>query len=71
MKHDIPKWVNQRYYQRQDETRAPIRDDEAVLRDSAEEDAGMFWFVLVIVWLFFMIAVTVYDNIQLTNLLTR
>lgn len=71
MKHEIPRWVNSAYDRRRSEQAAEIvkAGTEEAAYDA--QDFGMFWILAVIVWLFFMIAATVYDNIQLMHLLTQ
>lgn len=71
MKNEIPRWVNSAYDRRRSEQaveRVKPRLEEAAYDT---QDVGMFWILAVIVWLFFMIAATVYDNIQLMRLLTK
>lgn len=71
MKHEIPRWVNSAYDRRRSEQAAEIVKPGTEEAAYDTQDAGMFWILAVIVWLFFMIAATVYDNIQLMHLLTQ
>lgn len=71
MKHEIPRWVNSAYDRRRSEQAAEIVKPGIEEAAYDAQDFGMFWILAVIVWLFFMIAATVYDNIQLMHLLTR
>lgn len=71
MKHEIPRWVNSAYDRRRSEQAAERVKPGAEEAAYDTQDVGMFWILAVIVWLFFMIAATVYDNIQLMHLLTK
>lgn len=71
MKHEIPRWVNSAYDRRRSEQAAERVKPGTEEAAYDTQDAGMFWILAVIVWLFFMIAATVYDNIQLMHLLTK
>ena len=71
MKHEIPRWVNSAYDRRRSEQDAEIVKPGIEEAAYDAQDFGMFWILAVIVWLFFMIAATVYDNIRLMHLLTK